>query len=207
MTAEPDYDRHARVYDRVIGNRLYNRAIWGVDPAVYAAFAAEALDAGDGPMLDAGCGTAIFTAGVYRRARRPITLVDRSAGMLDRARERLAGAPAELVQADLFALPFAPGTFETVACFAMLHVLDDPWAALIALRPQVAPGGRFFASMLVSGDRRVSRAYLGALHRRGEVGPPRTADELHAAAVPRFGEDVHVERVGAMAFLRAQVTT
>ena len=54
---------------------------------------------------------------------------------------------------------------------------DDPWAALRALRGQVAPGGRVFVSMLVT-DRPVGRAWLGALHRRGEVGPPRSAAEL-----------------------------
>jgi ubiquinone/menaquinone biosynthesis C-methylase UbiE len=205
VSAQPDYDRHARLYDRLIGNRLYNRLIWGVDVRHYAAFAAEAVASGDGPMLDAGCGTAVFTAGAYRTATRPLTLVDRSAGMLDRARQRLGDATAELVQGDLFALPFPPGGFETVGCFAMLHVLADPWAGLIALRPQLAPGGRLFVSMLVADGGGVSRAYLRALHRRGEVGPPRTSDELHAAAVPLFGEDLSVQRIGAMAFLRAQL--
>jgi SAM-dependent methyltransferase len=207
VSAQPDYDRHARLYDRLIGNRLYNRLVWGIDPARYAAFTAEAVVAGSGPMLDAGCGTAVFSAAAYRTASRPLTLVDQSAGMLARARERLAGTPAELVQADLFALPFAPGRFETVGCFAMLHVLDDPWAGLIALRPQLAPGGTLFVSMLVGDRGGLSRAYLGALRRRGEVGPPRSADELRAAAVPLFGEDLSVERVGAMAFLRARVAT
>jgi len=203
VSDQPDYDRHARLYDRLIGNRLYNRAVWGVDPARYAAFAAEAVASGSGPMLDAGCGTAVFTADVYRTATRPLTLVDRSAGMLARARERLAGSAVEFVQADLFALSFPPGGFETVGCFAMLHVLDDPAAALAALRPQLAPGGRLFASMLVSDGRRLSRAYLGALQRRGEVGPPRKTDDLRAAAVALF-DDVSVARIGAMAFLRAR---
>ena len=207
MTAQPDYDRHARLYDRLIANRVYNRLAWGVDPARYAAFTAEAVASGSGPMLDVGCGTAVFSAAAYRAASRPLTLVDGSAGMLARAGERLAATTVELVQADLFALPFAPGGFETVGCFAMLHVLDDPWAGLLALRPQLAPGGSLFVSMLVADGARRSRAYLRALHRRGEVGPPRSADELHAAAVPLFGDDLTVERVGAMAFLRARVAT
>jgi SAM-dependent methyltransferase len=205
VSAQPDHDRHARLYDRLVGNRVYNRLVWGVDPARYADFTAEAVASGTGPMLDVGCGTAVFSAAAYRAAGRPLTLVDRSAGMLARARERLAGTTAELVQVDLFALPFAPGGFETVGCFGMLHVLDDPWAGLLALRPQLAPGGWLFASMLVVDGGRRSRAYLRTLHRHGEVGPPRSADELRDAAVPLFGEDLTVQRVGAMASLRARV--
>lgn len=106
--------------------------------------------------------------------------------MLKRAAGRLGDAPAALVQADLLDLPFLPSRFATVACFGTLHVLDDPWAALAALRDQAAPGGRFFTSMLVS-DRAVGRVYLAALHRQGEAGPPQRVAELAAAARAIFG--------------------
>src|SRR4051794_17000655 len=59
------YDRHAAVYDRVIGNPLYNRVVWSCPTSEYAEFAREALAAGDGPFLDAGCGTLVFTGDVY----------------------------------------------------------------------------------------------------------------------------------------------
>ena len=133
------YDRHARVYDKLIGNGAYNRLIWGTQAAGYPAFAQEAVASGSGAMLDAGCGTAIFTADAYRATSRPLVLVDRSLGMLTRAAERLGAAPAALLQADLFDLPFAPGRFETVASFSMLQVLDDPWRALEALREHSLP--------------------------------------------------------------------
>jgi SAM-dependent methyltransferase len=197
------YDRHASAYDRLIGNGLYNRLIWGVRPKDYSAFAEEALSAGDGLFLDAGCGTAVFTSHAYRNASRPLVLVDRSLGMLSRASERLAGSPATLVQADLTALPFSPSSFDTVACFAVLHLFDDPWKALAALREQMAPGGKFFASMLVTDRGGISRPYLSALRRRGEVGPLRQADDLKQAAGEIFGESVDVQRTGSMAWLRA----
>lgn len=198
------YDRHAALYDRLIGNRLYNRLVWGATPADYEAFAAEAVAVGDGPFLDAGCGTLVFTAAAYRRASRPLVLVDLSLGMLDRARTRINGARATLVQADLLHLPFRLNRFAAVACFGTLHVLDDPWAAVVALRDQVAPGGRLFASMLVS-DRAVGRAYLAALSRRGEVGPPRRVAELATAARTIIGPSVDVRCTGSMAWLRATV--
>ena len=40
----------------------------GLNPAAYRAFAAEAVATGSGPLLDAGCGTAVFTADAYRAA-------------------------------------------------------------------------------------------------------------------------------------------
>jgi len=68
-------------------------------------------------MLDAECGSAVFTAGVYRGASRPLALVDCSVGTLARASGRLERAPAALVHADPSDLPFAPGSVTTVDCF------------------------------------------------------------------------------------------
>jgi SAM-dependent methyltransferase len=200
------YDRHAKVYDRLIGAPLYNRLIWRARVSDYAAFAAEAVADADGPLLDAGCGTAVFSAGAYRAAAgRPLVLVDRSRGMLDRAAERVGHRDGVwYLQADLLDLPFAPGAFSTVACHAVLHVLDDPWSALDALAAQVAPGGGLFVSMLVADGGGVSARYLRMLHRRGEVGPPRTSAELEAAARERLGDGATVTRSGAMAYLRAR---
>lgn len=195
------YDRKAAVYDRVVSARAYNRVAWGASPAAYAEFASEALVSDTGPLLDVGCGSAVFTAEVYRSAERPVVMVDRSLGMLARAGERLRGAPATLVQADLHDLPFAPGSFATVGCFGTLHVLTDPWSALAALWRQLTPGGRLFASMLVS-DRAVGGAYLRALHRAGEVGLPRTLTELTTAALRLGGTSTAVGHTGSMAWLR-----
>lgn len=198
------YDRKAAIYDRIIGGRRYNRVVWGTDVADYPRVAAEALAASTGAFLDAGCGSAVFTAGEYRRATRPLVLVDRSIGMLERAATRLEGAPVSLVQADLLDLPFAERSFATVGCFGLLHVLDDPWAALVALREQMAPGARMFASMLVA-ERPLGRRYLAALHRAGEVSRPRRAHELKAAAESVFGLQAEVRCTGSMAWLRASV--
>ncbi|MDP1849892.1 MAG: class I SAM-dependent methyltransferase [Solirubrobacteraceae bacterium] len=196
------YDRRAATYDRLIGSRLYNRLAWGTSPSQYTAFAAEAVAAGSGPLLDAGSGTATFTAAAYRETGRPLVLIDRSVDMLERATGRLADAPAAFVQADLLDLPFSPGQFSTVACFGVLHVLDDAPAALAALRDQLAAGGQLFASMLVA-DRAAGRAYLNALHRAGEVAQPRRAEHLADAAQYVFGARVDIRRTGSMAWLRA----
>jgi ubiquinone/menaquinone biosynthesis C-methylase UbiE len=158
---EAPYDRHAQLYDRLIGAPLYNRLVWRARVADYAAFAEEAVADGDGPLLDAGCGTAVFSAGAYPAAGRPLVLADRSRGMLDRAAERIGhGEHVWYVQADLFDLPFVDGAFATVACHAVIHVLDDPWPALDALAAQLAEAARERLGDGASVTRSGAMAYL-----------------------------------------------
>ncbi len=107
------------------------------------------------------------------------------------------------MHADPSDLPFAPGSFTTVGCFGTLHIVEDPWWALAALWRQVAPGGRLFASMLIT-DRALGGVYLRVLERAGEVGQPRSLGELTAAARQAFGGRAAVDRTGSMAWLRAR---
>lgn len=74
------YDRQAAIYDGLVGNALYNRVLWGASIASYGAFAASAVTAAAGPLLDVGCGSAVFTAPAYLAAERPLVLLDRSLG-------------------------------------------------------------------------------------------------------------------------------
>lgn len=201
------YDGRAAMYDRVIGSRLYNRLVWGSSPASYAAFAATAAAVGNGrgPLLDVGCGSAVFTAAAYSTTDRPLVLVDRSVGMLARAAERLGargtgGSRAVFIQADLFDLPFRPASFPTVASFGMLHLFEDLAGTLDALKSQVAPGGSLHATSLV-GVTALGRRALALLHRTGEVAAPRTEGELAAAARHVLGPAASVSREGSMAFL------
>lgn len=196
------YDRHAAGYDRLVGSRRYNRVVWGADTATYTAFAAESLGDGDGALLDIGCGTAVFTADVYRESDRPLVLLDRSVGMLERASERL-GLPLDgrvvLLQADVFDLPFRPHSFSTVACHGLLHLFDDLPALLSALAGQVAPGGVLYASSLVA-ERALARRLLGVMHRTGEAAAPRRAADVADQARAVLGP-VAARRQGAMLFL------
>jgi SAM-dependent methyltransferase len=122
--------------------------------------------------------------------------------MLERAAQRTAQGPVAPVQADLLDLPFRPGSFETVGCFGVLHVLDDLERALVALREQIAPGGQLFASMLVSDRGGISRPYMEALSRRGELGPTCDAERLAQTARAVFDRSAQVTRTGSMAWLR-----
>lgn len=196
------YDRGAALYDRVVGNGLYNRAVWGARSSSYSAFAAAAVADGRGPLLDVGCGSAVFTAAAYRDTDRPLVLVDRSAGMLARAAARLRGAGGRVVfvQADLFDLPFLPGRFATVACHGLLHLFEDAAGVLRVLGGQVSPGGSMYATSLVA-ETAAGRRMLRLLHRRGEAAAPRDGRAVVDAARAGLGVPIRARREGSMLFL------
>ncbi|MBF6328245.1 class I SAM-dependent methyltransferase [Nocardia transvalensis] len=202
-------DRFAGLYDAIIGNPIYNRAVWGASSREYTDFATAAVGSGDGPLLDAGCGTAVFTAAAYRRTGRPLVLVDRSLAMLRRAAARIGTRHAVFLQADLFALDRAglrPHVFETIACYGVLHLLSDPADALRRLSGQLAPRGSLYATSLVAETAR-ARRMLAALHRSGEAATaPRTTTELIEQIRPAV-RDLQVATRGAMAFLTARAAT
>lgn len=198
------YDRRAALYDRLVGNKHYNRLLWGASTASYAAFAGAAVaDDARGPLLDVGCGSAVFTAAAYRNARRPLVLVDRSLGMLARAAHRLRAHPPEhlsLIQTDLFDLPFRPGQFTTVACHGLLHLFDDAGTVLRALRAQIAVGGSLYVTSLVA-ETSISRWALGQMHRVGEAAAPRREDDLATAIRATVGGPLYARCEGAMMFI------
>lgn len=100
-------------------------------------------------VLELGCGVGAQT--VELLARNPgieLTCIDRSATSLDSARERLRrhGAAVDLLQADLYDLPYADGPLRAagfdhvVICFVLEH-LSAPGDALDIARRMVRPGG------------------------------------------------------------------
>ena len=96
-------------------------------------------------VLEAGCGVGAQTVTLARNSPGArFTCVDVSAASLAAARERVRAASlgnVELREADLFALPFPPESFDHVfLCFVLEH-LARPREALAALRAQLRPGG------------------------------------------------------------------
>ena len=96
-------------------------------------------------VLEAGCGVGSQTITLARRSPGArFVSIDRSAESLAQARRRIAEAGlanVEFRQEDIFALPFAPGSFDHVfVCFVLEH-LAEPVRALRVLREQLKPGG------------------------------------------------------------------
>jgi len=97
-------------------------------------------------VLEAGCGVGAQTVSLARNSPGArIISVDIAADSLAAARAKVetAGfANVRFQQADVFALPFAPASFDHVfVCFLLEH-LSRPLEALAKLRTSSSPGGR-----------------------------------------------------------------
>jgi SAM-dependent methyltransferase len=94
-------------------------------------------------VLEAGCGVGAQTVTLAERSPGArFTSVDVSAESVAIARERVAAlGNVEVTQADVFALPFAPATFDhAFVCFVLEH-LSRPAEAVAAVLAMLRPGG------------------------------------------------------------------
>lgn len=116
----------------------YTEAQWRdwVVPLTEANFAGRTV-------LDAGCGLGGFAEYARAWGAHRVVGVDLSAA-IDAAHDRL-GDDVELVQADIFALPFGAGTFDLAYSIGVLHHLPDPARGFRAVVETVKPGGLVFA--------------------------------------------------------------
>jgi SAM-dependent methyltransferase len=92
-------------------------------------------------VLDVGCGSGRFTEVALSLGARVVAI---DASVAARAcKVNLASHPnLQVLQADLYALPFPPGTFDFVYCLGVLQHTADVRGAFLALVAQLAPGGR-----------------------------------------------------------------
>lgn len=125
------WDLLAPVYDRQARLEI---------PALRAALRLAAVTDHD-RVLDAGCGTGQWLR-LCRSTSQPARLVgvDRSAAMLARARS----TDAELIRADLGALPFEDAEFDVVCVAFVLHLFSEQEleSVLPELRRVLSDGGR-----------------------------------------------------------------
>lgn len=91
-------------------------------------------------ILDAGCGTGIFTSDFLARGARVVGL-DISRTMLQRAAGRGYGFPLALVQGDMLALPFASNTFDKTVSVTAIEFIPAGREALAELFRVTKPGG------------------------------------------------------------------
>jgi SAM-dependent methyltransferase len=92
-------------------------------------------------VLDVGCGMGRFADVVSRWGGRVVG-VDLS-GAVEAAQANLGERPnVRILQADLFRLPFRPGTFDLVYSLGVLHHTPDCEQAFRRIAPLVRPGGR-----------------------------------------------------------------
>jgi cyclopropane fatty-acyl-phospholipid synthase-like methyltransferase len=111
-------------------------------------------------MLDLGCGQGLpSTARLAERFQ--VTGVDVSAEQLRRARQNLA--TAELIQADIAEIAFAPGSFDGVVSFyALGHLPRERLGPLFGrVRSWLQPHGVFLTTLGVGDDADGHETWLG----------------------------------------------
>lgn len=201
------YDTKATLYDLLIGTRSYNRIIWGASPHSYVRFASQAVTShSDGWLLDAGCGSMLFSAQAHLESNRPVLACDQSLGMLRRARQRLlklAGAAPErilLLQADIMALPFLPTCFQTILCMNVLHHCQEAAGLTLCLKELLADGGQIYLTSLVINHRLIGDYYLKALHRQGWIARPRKSAGLEVLLRDSLKRGINYRVEGNMAY-------
>jgi SAM-dependent methyltransferase len=92
-------------------------------------------------VLDVGCGTGRFAEAALAMGA-AVVAVDYSSAV-DACRRNLGGHPSlNIVQGDIYRLPFEPERFDLVYCLGVLQHTPDVRRAFLALPDQVRPGGR-----------------------------------------------------------------
>ena len=207
------YDRRATIYDLVVSTGLYNSVMWGSSPSDYRGFANRAVSAcPEGRLLDAPCGSLLFTAPSYLQTTRQIVAIDQSIAMLRRARKRLlklAGSmPSHitLLQADLSDLPFRHASFDTVLCMNVLHQFHDAAGLVSIFKNLLTDEGCLFLTSLVSNNRLIGDVYLRALYLTKEFVRPRSRSELEKIMNDAGMHGVDLSVRGNMAFLATDNT-
>jgi ubiquinone biosynthesis O-methyltransferase len=101
-------------------------------------------------VLDAGCGTGIFSAVFARNGAGRVVGIDISPGSLETARglkEKFNLANVSFERQDMLQLPFADGTFDIVWAWGTVHHTTDPLRAISELARVLRPGGSIFLAV------------------------------------------------------------
>jgi ubiquinone/menaquinone biosynthesis C-methylase UbiE/DNA-binding transcriptional ArsR family regulator len=122
-------------------------------------------------VADLGCGTGNATELVCPWVEH-VTAIDRSAEMLDAAKDRLAEAGQDasnvsFLTGDLTDLPMESGSVDAAACVLVLHHVDDPVAALKEMKRILRTtqnGGMLLVVDMCQHDRHEYRHAMGHVH-------------------------------------------
>ncbi len=116
---------------------LYDLGLWIAEWLGFLRWRRWLAEGATGPTLDLGTGTGRNLP--WLTAATTVVAVDPSPDNLRAARARQPGAL--LVRARAEALPFRPGSFETVVSGLVFCSVDDPLAGLAEVRRLLRPGG------------------------------------------------------------------
>lgn len=136
------WDKYAGRYDRFMRK----------DKAAYEELYALIRPAVDGKIvLELAAGTGLIAKNIVHLARM-IEATDASPGMIAEARRDNASAKLHFSVQDMFSLPYADGTFDTVIAANALHVVPRPEKALDEIRRVLKADGVLIAPTFTHAD-------------------------------------------------------
>lgn len=101
-------------------------------------------------ILDAGCGTGIFSTIFANNGAKKVTGIDISEGSLGTARsltENFKLDNTEFLREDMLKLPFSDGQFDIVWAWGTVHHTTDPLGAIEELMRVLKKGGSLFLAV------------------------------------------------------------
>ncbi|MGB8953166.1 MAG: methyltransferase domain-containing protein [Candidatus Aminicenantales bacterium] len=123
-------------------------------------------------VLDAGCGTGIFSIIFARNGAEKVVGIDISPGSLQTAqslKEKFGLRNAEFRKQDMLKLPFGEETFDIVWAWGTVHHTTDPFGAIEELTKVLRTGG----SLLLAVYRRTKLTFIHEAIRKTLVRTPR----------------------------------
>ena len=106
-------------------------------------------------VLDIGCGTGTQCGDIADRVKQ-VTGIDISAKLLTIAEQRMAQRKldnVDFLQTSVFDERFAPGSFDLVMAFHVLHFFDDIDAGMQRIHDLLKPGGLFISETACLGEK------------------------------------------------------
>jgi ubiquinone/menaquinone biosynthesis C-methylase UbiE len=164
------------------------------DHVEYPTFLSAVGPATGESVLDVGCGEGAFTRKLSLHGVSHVVGVDRSEGMIQRARDIEVRQPLGIDYEihDLTTMPVL-GSFDMVTAAHVLHYADD-WESLVAMAKRMyanlAPGGRLIT--LVTNTDSSARSEEAAGFRTHRPIHPREADSYPISILTNPPTDFHV---------------
>lgn len=208
------YKRMMEHYDDVLTGRkwwskMYMRLVWKEDGNLLARKVLDYIpDDFHGRLLDVPVGTAIFTAGKYRRMKAAeIVGLDYSEEMIAIANLRKEAeniSNLSLVQGDVGELPYADESFDCVLSMNGFQAFPDKDKAFAEIFRVLKPCGCFCGCFYVKGERRLGDFLVKkVLERKGFFHPPYdNFAEAESRLRSMYGDDVQTEKMESVCLFR-----
>lgn len=186
--ADHDRDRDRAYWDRQAARYDLSMKLLG-RPMPRMVQLVEDAARGAAHVLEVAAGTGLVTMAIARSAQHVIA-TDYADAMVQMLRQRVREAGLSNVTcepADLYALRYAPASFDAVVAANVLHLVPDLDAALAALKRVLKSGGRLIVPTFAHDETVTSRVVSRLMALTGFPGQRRFTSDSLGGALERAG--------------------